>query len=1480
MKRLLLFSICMILSRIVAAQSDFLCPQSSVPTFTINSCTGPTPYTIPTSFVYEDTANVTRGTTCVTASNVIRDGWIKFTAISTTTAIIGTVNAQDLALIAYSGTCGSATMNEIGCINQFGNGGTEILTIPTVIGTDYFIRIVKNATSPGNMAGTISILTPITNDDCSGAISLTPSAPGGSCTQTCGRTYNATGSSPATPCGGVASADVWFKFTAIQMWHTITVQGSSLFNASVELLSGNCGSLLSLGCANITADGGIESLTHIGLIAGNTYFIRVYDFNPIVPTTYEFNICVTSPIMPTCPTNLGNGVVNVASLPYNGTGLTTTGMGDDFTVTNTQTCGSSSYLQGLDNVYIFTPNASGSISVTLTSGSANVGIMLYDNCPFAGSGANCVAFSQSSSGNQFFCTNVVSGTKYYLIVDRANAGGTVTNYSLTITAPATGNTGNTCASAVPISSLPYSISNQTTLCKGDDYTNASSVSCGSLYESGEDMVFSYTSSGAQCLQIALSNTSATQAGFSVYQGCPSSSGSACLGNIGGGNVSTNITLPAAGTYYIIVDSWAPPSNITFNLDITTTPGASPNDYPCSATTLPLGSTLTGDNRCSNGLLEPAVPSCWTAGNVNTVWYKVTPSGTTLNISTILGTLTNTQIALYKGSCSSLTQVTPTGTSCNTDVTNCSGVVTLNSQMIVTGLSSGTPYYIRVDGEQDLTGTFQITAIDGNAGPSLIPGQDCGSPFTVCQNNVVSTSYNGNGNYCDFTAVATGNCITSGEINSVWYTIPISSSGTLMFDIIPNDWPGSGTSGSDYDFAIWEVGQSGLACSQLTNTAPTRCNNDVLGVTGLFTGGNAPAGYPGFNNAYETGIAVTAGQVYKLVISNNSGSSSGFTLNFTSSPDPITYPSPPATMTWTGAVNSNWSLGTNWGQCTIPSCAINATCAAGPNQPVLSSNQTVKDLVINAGATLTINPGIVLSVCGNFTNNGNLVTGAGSIVRFIGSGAQFMAGSLTGANAFTNLTMAKTGGTLTMQANVDIRENDSLLTGLLNTNSKYIRVKKNFYNANGTVTHVSPATGSTYEFNGNAPQVWTNIGAEINLNNVIMNQSPATSMTLTGGTFNNLNVNGVLTLTSGKIITNAFEVVVKNPANAAVTGYSVNSYVEGYLRRYLNTNATGLYDFPVGHAAKGYQMASINFTIATQIPQLLAYFTPWGALPVGPVSNECTFVNYSLSPALDNGFWTIEASANPNTGTYNMTLNNRNYTNALNGWTIMKRSPAGSGPWALSGTCVVTSLATATKRNGMTGFSDFATAQSAVPLPIELLKFEAVAKHGNVLTTWETASETNNDYFVVERSNDLEKFTNVGTVDGAGTSTEHHSYELTDSDPGAGIFYYRLKQFDFDGGYSYSEIVAVKITEVMNEINIYPNPANSTIYFDFESPFESPVKLQLVDIFGKVLKEEIRLASKGIVNYSMEIKSIPEGVYTLQVVETDDVYKGKFIKIRD
>jgi hypothetical protein len=1202
------------------------------------------------------------------------------------------------------------------------------------------------------------------------------------------------------------------------------------------------------------------------------------------------NISVISNVMGSCASTLGTGVVSVPSLPYSSGAVTTCGGVDNITSTNAPVCGSTNYYTGEDNVYEFTPTTSGQVTFNLTSSGSYTGMMLYQGCPnncFTTPGT-CVANEQSSSGSKAFCANVTAGQTYYLIID-SWASPSCNAYSLTISAPTGALAGNVCGTA-PSITLPYTATGQTTACYGNDYTNASSGSCGTLYESGEDRVYAYTATGPECLGITLSNASTTSIGFQVYNGCPGTVGTTCIGSAGGSNpLSGSVTLPGAGTYYIVIDTWATPNNANYDISIVSNGSGPVNDLPCSASALALNVNLSGNNMCAGSASEPGVPACWTTGTMHTVWYTVVcPASGQLKIRTTLGTLTNTQIALYSGTCGSLTMV---ASACNDDAPACGTSSYQNSELTVTGLTPGNTYYIRVDGANDLVGSFDIMAVDGSIGFPPAAGQDCSSPNPVCAQTITigNPGYQAYGNICDFPGTTI--CLASGERGNAWYTIPISANGILAFDIVPNDYGNpnpitgqvnpwvSAYDETDYDFALWKIAGSGATnCAGIAAGAvPTRCNYSGLGVTGCFsaTTNNAPGAYnPAFNLAYEQQVNVLAGEVYLLAVSNFSNSTSGFSLVF-SGTSPINYSGSGTTVTWTGGNNTSWTLPANWGGCNAPVCGINAVIVpASLNQPSLpAGNYYVNNLTINPGASLTLQAGAVLHVCGDFTNNGSLIASPTSTIIFDNAAAtQNINGALVGTDKFGNLSVNKTGGSVILNNNIDIGGNftTSNNTSIFNTTGKYIKVAGNFTNANGNATFTN-VTGGTLEFNGTAAQTYNQGASTLALNNVLMNH---TGPGVTAATNMVVGTAGVMTLTSGKIITNANEVQITNTASAAITAGNTTSFVQGNLRRFLNGGATS-YNFPVGHAVKNYQLANVTFTTATTIPQLLAFFTAWGAVPTGPAASECPTNTYNVLPALDNGYWQIDASANPTSGNYDVTLYSTNYTNSggASGWTVMK-SPSSSFTWGLNGTCVTTSTPPQTSRTGLNGFSRFAVAQSVLPLPIELTSFTGRNEGNYNRLEWMTANETNNDRFDVERSTDGVTFLKIGEVDGAGNSNTLRSYTFNDLHPGAGVNYYRLKQVDFNGTFSHSGIVSIENHFTASVVeNVHPNPTGGEVFFDFVTEKSTIIHIVITDMFGRVVVDETRNAEKGRTAVQTKINEAGNGVYTLKIADEENGYSS-------
>lgn len=120
--------------------------------------------------------------------------------------------------------------------------------------------------------------------------------------------------------------------------------------------------------------------------------------------------------------------------------------------------------------------------------------------------------------------------------------------------------------------------------------------------------------------------------------------------------------------------------------------------------------------------------------------------------------------------------------------------------------------------------------------------------------------------------------------------------------------------------------------------------------------------------------------------------------------------------------------------------------------------------------------------------------------------------------------------------------------------------------------------------------------------------------------------------------------------------------------------------------------------------------------------------------------------------------------------------------------------------------------STNPLPVKLTAFDVTANGQEVEVKWETAAESDNDFFTVERSADGTTWTIVKIQPGMGNASTAAVYKVTDTDPLAGLSYYRLKQTDIDGKSSYSETRQVKI-EKKYGISIYPVPNNGrTLYF--------------------------------------------------------------------
>lgn len=190
-----------------------------------------------------------------------------------------------------------------------------------------------------------------------------------------------------------------------------------------------------------------------------------------------------------------------------------------------------------------------------------------------------------------------------------------------------------------------------------------------------------------------------------------------------------------------------------------------------------------------------------------------------------------------------------------------------------------------------------------------------------------------------------------------------------------------------------------------------------------------------------------------------------------------------------------------------------------------------------------------------------------------------------------------------------------------------------------------------------------------------------------------------------------------------------------------------------------------------------------------------------------------------------------------------------------------------------------------PMPIELVYFDAIAAEGKVKTEWETMSEINNDFFTIERGTKDKgqkiQFQQIGKMKGAGNSTSILNYQFIDDKPQTlnnelqTIIYYRLKQTDFDGKYTYSRTVAVELKQGTQTAFIYPNPANDKLNIIIGDGNKNSTTIKIYDVAGKVVFQSLIFSNKPLI--TLDISMLPQGIYFIPLCNEYDIRYVKFVK---
>lgn len=504
-----------------------------------------------------------------------------------------------------------------------------------------------------------------------------------------------------------------------------------------------------------------------------------------------------------------------------------------------------------------------------------------------------------------------------------------------------------------------------------------------------------------------------------------------------------------------------------------------------------------------------------------------------------------------------------------------------------------------------------------------------------------------------------------------------------------------------------------------------------------------------------------------------------------------------------------------------------SCAGGFTLTSLANTSRLAELRIGDGAvnmvgaltTTTVNAKI------NFSGMGMLTLAGPFTVPFADS---FTAGSgrvnffgIPGSNQavtplnYSKLIISGTGGGIKeINGAVTVADSLTLLSDTLQINSGGSLTLNN----NATVVRTGGKLTSPPVFVGNINLVYNNVtkdttGAEM----------PVATIALQNITINNIGgvvlgshatINNKLFLQNGALSAGAYTLLVNNPAGGISSDPAIertNGYIIGKLQRAIGTG-TGIRLFPFGiNNTNGYREFRINYTTAPAVAGILSveHFATVSdnqtGLPLTEGSNTL-----ALTLPL---YWQADVTGGLSGGTYTLSLTAAGVNTVIDytALSIVKRPTAG-GAWTLDGIAAAnegSNTAPVVIRNSMNGFSQFAIAGPATALPIKLNSFTGSYAGSKIVLNWTTGNEQNNQYFVIEHSTTGYTFSEAGRITGAGSTANTQSYSWTDNYPSGGNNYYRLKQVDTDGQYSYSKLINVPV-KVTTTLKAYPTIVHNTL----------------------------------------------------------------------
>jgi hypothetical protein len=171
------------------------------------------------------------------------------------------------------------------------------------------------------------------------------------------------------------------------------------------------------------------------------------------------------------------------------------------------------------------------------------------------------------------------------------------------------------------------------------------------------------------------------------------------------------------------------------------------------------------------------------------------------------------------------------------------------------------------------------------------------------------------------------------------------------------------------------------------------------------------------------------------------------------------------------------------------------------------------------------------------------------------------------------------------------------------------------------------------------------------------------------------------------------------------------------------------------------------------------------------------------------------------------------------------------------------------------------------LPVTWIKFDVTKRDNDAVLNWIASDEQRNRFYDVERSFDGKNFLKIGTVQSKQNTTTTNEYSYVDENIGGQkkpIVYYRLKQIDVDGKFSFSKVYSLRYTEKSSLLSLYPNPARHQTLLNIDLNSDEKILISIVDAAGKLVFSESRVFGKGLTQHRLNLSTYAMGTYEVRL----------------